>query len=302
LRHERVSARRRPHRALALRPRAARAPPRGSAVLGPRRLHERRRRARGRRPDCVSRADGRDRDVRPSPVGERWRRRSQCARDRPSGRDHRVRGAGDDGEPVQLFEGHHDLLDHGGGPRQLRLPRRRQGTVLMFSGYRSAIEKTLLRMFPRVMPPAFTMPIYFERRRTPRNRMVRLLYSAVAWNYDLVVVERVVEIPFVLQHVPPGSNTKVLDFGCTESPLPIHLASRGYPVTGVDLRTYPYAHPGFRFVHGDFIRVRFPDAEFDAVVAVSAIEHCGLGQYGEKESVHDDVAIVREIRRVLKRG
>jgi len=172
----------------------------------------------------------------------------------------------------------------------------------MFSGFRSAIEKTLLRMFPRVMPPAFTMPIYFERRRTPRNRMVRLLYSAVAWNYDLVVVERVVEIPFVLQHVPPGSNTKVLDFGCTESPLPIHLASLGYQVTGVDLRPYPYAHPGFRFVHGDFIRVRFPDAEFDAVVAVSAIEHCGLGQYGEKESVHDDVAIVREIRRVLKRG
>src|SRR2546428_9643071 len=109
----------------------------------------------------------------------------------------------------------------------------------MFGGLRSAIEKTILRMFPRVMPPAFTMPMYFERRGTPGNRVARLLYSAMAWNYDLVVVERVVEIPFVVRHVPPVANTRILDFGCTESPLPIHLASLGYQVTGVDLRPYP---------------------------------------------------------------
>src|SRR5207247_1453531 len=82
----------------------------------------------------------------------------------------------------------------------------------------------VLGMFPRVGPPAFTLPIYFERRRTPRNRIARLLYSAVVWNYDLVVVERVVEIPFVLQNLPPVAHARILDFGCTESPLPIHLA------------------------------------------------------------------------------
>ena len=167
---------------------------------------------------------------------------------------------------------------------------------------RERIERAVLRMFPRVVPPAFTMPVYFERRRTPRNRLVRLLYSAVAWNYDLVVVERVVEIPFVLQNLPPATGTKILDFGCTDSPLPMHLASLGYQVTGVDLRPYPYQHPGFSFVHGDFIEARFPDAHFDAVIALSAVEHCGLGSYGERQPAHDDVAIVREIQRVLKPG
>jgi SAM-dependent methyltransferase len=172
----------------------------------------------------------------------------------------------------------------------------------MLGGIRNRLAKGLLRMFPRVVPPAFTLPIYFERRKTPRNRIARLLYSAVAFNYDLVVVERVVEIPFVLQNLPPVAHARILDFGCTESPLPIHLASLGHRVTGVDLRPYPYAHPGFRFVHGDFIQAGFPSGEFDAVVAVSAIEHCGLGQYGETESVHDDAAIVREIHRVLEPG
>jgi len=154
----------------------------------------------------------------------------------------------------------------------------------MLRRMRSEIAQGLLRMFPRVVPPAFTLPIYFERRRTPRNRIARLLYSAVAFNYDLVVVERVVEIPFVLQNLPPVAHARILDFGCTESPLPIHLASLGHRVTGVDLRPYPYAHPGFKFVHGDFIQAGLPSGEFDAVVAVSAIEHCGLGQYGASAS------------------
>jgi len=172
----------------------------------------------------------------------------------------------------------------------------------MLRRMRSEIAQGVLRMFPRVLPPAFTLPIYFERRRTPRNRIARLLSSAMAFNYDLVVVERVVEIPFVLQNLPPVAHARILDFGCTESPLPIHLASLGHRVTGVDLRPYPYAHPGFKFVHGDFIQAGFPSGEFDAVVAVSAIEHCGLGQYGEKETIHDDAAIVREIHRVLEPG
>src|SRR5207245_3446009 len=111
----------------------------------------------------------------------------------------------------------------------------------MLRRVRSEIAQGVLRMFPRVVPPAFTLPIYFERRRTPRNRIARLLYSAMAFNYDLVVVERVVEIPFVLQHLPPVAHARILDFGCTEAALPIHLARLRHPVPGADLTPYPYA-------------------------------------------------------------
>jgi SAM-dependent methyltransferase len=169
-------------------------------------------------------------------------------------------------------------------------------------GARDGLAQVLLRLFPRIIPPAFTLPIYFERRPFPRNRAVRLLYSALGWNYDLVVVERVVEVPFVLRHLPPAPGSKVLDFGCTQSPLPIQLASLGYQVVGVDLRPYPYTHPGFRFLHGDFFQAGFLDHEFDAVVAVSAVEHCGLGAYGEMSGLNDDVRTMREIFRVLRPG
>jgi len=100
--------------------------------------------------------------------------------------------------------------------------------------------------------------------------------------YELHVNERILEHPFVhrvLDQVPSGS--RVLEFGCTNSRLSIELASRGLLVTGVDLRPYSLTHPNFTFYQGDFFELDFPEAPFDVVVAVSAVEHVGLGAYGE---------------------
>jgi SAM-dependent methyltransferase len=40
-------------------------------------------------------------------------------------------------------------------------------------------------------------------------------------------------------------------------------------------------HPNFTFYQGDFFELEFPEAPFDVIVAVSAVEHVGLGAYGE---------------------
>lgn len=161
-------------------------------------------------------------------------------------------------------------------------------------------EQLVLRFFPRVLHPPITPSIYFQRRNFPRNRLIRLIYSALVWNYDLVTLDRIVEIPFVFQNLDLPKGAKILDFGCSESSLSLHLASLGYRVVGVDLRPYPFTHPNFQFVQGDLLESGFGDAEFDAVIAVSTVEHCGLGAYGDTPRGGGDEEIVREIFRVLR--
>ena len=46
----------------------------------------------------------------------------------------------------------------------------------------------------------------------------------------------------------------------------------------------------------------FAPASFDAVVAVSVIEHIGIGHYGEPEAATGDRHAVRQLARILKLG
>ena len=112
--------------------------------------------------------------------------------------------------------------------------------------------------------------------------------------------ERVVEIPFMLQNIVPVEGMKILDFGCSESLLPIYYAVQGAEVVGVDLRDYEFEHPCFSFRKGDILENDFADGTFDAVVAVSSVEHCGLDVYGSRTFDAGDVRVMEELRRVLK--
>src|ERR1035441_5680742 len=52
--------------------------------------------------------------------------------------------------------------------------------------------------------------------------------------------ERIIEYPMLFRHLGKTSeNCRILDFGCVEDLLPIHLACLGYRVTGMDFRPYP---------------------------------------------------------------
>lgn len=142
--------------------------------------------------------------------------------------------------------------------------------------------------------------MYYERRDSPRNRLHRLLYSAIVWNYRAVTLERIVEVPWMFANLGVAPGAHVLDFGCSESPVALELASLGYRVVAADLRPYPLSHPNLTVRQGDFLAAGFASGEFDVVVAISAIEHCGLSAYGEVGGGADDRAVMGEIRRVLR--
>ena len=176
------------------------------------------------------------------------------------------------------------------------------------------LKKVAKLLYRPERPADFTQPVYHELKHLPRgSRYWRVLYGSTLGplaalagslrrHYRVVVNERIVEIPFVFRHLdlPPGAA--VLEFGSVKSWVSLALASLGYRVTGVDLRPYRYSHPNMRFLQGDFRAARLPAGSFDGVVAVSAIEHCGLSGYGEEGFERGDHEVVAEIRRVLKPG
>ena len=119
--------------------------------------------------------------------------------------------------------------------------------------------------------------------------------------YELFIGERVVEYPFVLLNMPRG-RSKVLDVGCWGSQIPIELASLGHKVYGIDVVNYPLRHPNFTFLQGDICHTPFAPDFFDVVIAVSTIEHIGLGRYGDPAHSGGDKKAIREIGRILKPG
>jgi SAM-dependent methyltransferase len=110
---------------------------------------------------------------------------------------------------------------------------------------------------------------------------------------------RTAEYRFVLKNLPPVGST-ILDVGCCDSLLALRLAKRGYKVYGIDTRRYQEKHPNLTFVQEDILRTSFPDRLFDAVIAISTIEHIGLGVYGDPIHDNADIMAVREISRILR--
>lgn len=179
---------------------------------------------------------------------------------------------------------------------------------------REALKRVAKLFYQPHRPGEFTEPVYHELKHLPQgNRYLRVLHGSLVGTlarlfgsrqraYHVVMNERIVEVPFVFQHLalPPGAT--VLEFGNVKSRLSLELASLGYRVTAVDLRPYPYTHPNLRCVQGDFRDARLPSASFDAAVAVSAIEHCGLSGYGEPGFERGDHQVVAELRRILRPG
>ena len=98
------------------------------------------------------------------------------------------------------------------------------------------------------------------------------------------VNERIVELPFALGQLarlsPPA---RILDIGGAESTFALSAASLGYQVTVLDPQGVPYEHPNLTTFAGRLEEWKRDELEpFAAAFLISAIEHFGLGAYGER--------------------
>jgi SAM-dependent methyltransferase len=160
--------------------------------------------------------------------------------------------------------------------------------------------------------PCYLTPIIAPIQQAP-DQSLSPAERALAWRVPFLrlkrklltpaVNERIVELPWVLQKLAAFPGSRVLDFGCSNSPLSLEMAALGHKVVGADLRPYGYTHPNFELIQGDFLRIPAPEKAFDVVVAVSAVEHVGLGGvYGGPAQESGDRIIVRKFLEVLKPG
>jgi hypothetical protein len=115
---------------------------------------------------------------------------------------------------------------------------------------------------------------------------------------EYAVNERIVEVPFVLSLINGGKeNQKILDFGCTRSWISLSLASLGHRVYGIDLRDYPFEHENLVFNKQDILE--FNEKNFDIVIAVSSLEHVGLGAYGEENKTDGIEQVLEKMNELL---
>ena len=151
------------------------------------------------------------------------------------------------------------------------------------------------------------MKLFSKLKLTPK--LIRLAYRFIDVEASAETAppdERIIEYAFVIEKLASIPIGKVLDVGCTArlNYLPPALASLGWEVWGIDLREFKFKHPNFHLVLGDIRKTDFPDNYFDAVYAVSTIEHIGLsGRYGvTKEDPEGDTKTIKEIARILRPG
>lgn len=119
----------------------------------------------------------------------------------------------------------------------------------------------------------------------------------------LVVNERIVEQPYVFAAAAGlGRPARILDVGGSESTVALSLACLGHEVHVVDPRGYRLEHP---LLHAHAMRLDelSTDLRFDAAVALSSIEHFGLGSYGQAlQPERLDHAALRDIHERLAPG
>lgn len=163
--------------------------------------------------------------------------------------------------------------------------------------------------YQSIRPYLTTQPIHWMLNPTTTNPLfgVKPLSTLVFKNPQLKqrfvqvdVNERIVEIPFIFQHIT-RSKSRILDIGCCESTVSISLATLGHQVTGVDIRPYELSHPNFEFRQEDIVSTPLKEKQFDYVLLLSTVEHIGLDtMYGDSQQGTDDLATLRKVKTLLK--
>ena len=108
------------------------------------------------------------------------------------------------------------------------------------------------------------------------------------------------ECAFAAGHIGRLNPGRILDIGSNRLFI-LGLLSH-YRVTTLDVRERVPATENENVITSDAKDIKLPDGSFDAVVSICAVEHFGLGRYGDEFDLDADVKAFREMVRVLKPG
>lgn len=126
------------------------------------------------------------------------------------------------------------------------------------------------------------------------------LFDLEATSASAEVDMRTYEYSFVLARLMKlkmkQEHGVLADIGCTArmNPIPATMCELGWRVWGIDIRDYGFKHSNFQFIKKDIAGEiyqsyyvmksgNYPPEFFDAITAVSTLEHLGMsGRYGIK--------------------
>ncbi len=138
-----------------------------------------------------------------------------------------------------------------------------------------------------------------------KKLLFKIIYKVYLWSSkcsgESFLGSRSVEYPFAIEELRKAKiceGSKILLVGCAGDPLSTILPALGYETYGIDLKHVAIKYPNFHFVKGDIRKTTFPDDYFDAVIAISTIEHVGVLE-GDRDG---DRKAMREISRIVKQG
>jgi len=108
------------------------------------------------------------------------------------------------------------------------------------------------------------------------------------------------ECAFAASHIRQANPGNVLDVGSYRHFILGLLAN--FSITTIDVRNRTPISPSEVIITCDAKKLNLPDHSFDLVLSLCALEHFGLGRYGDEFDLRADEKALGEMIRVLKPG
>jgi len=108
------------------------------------------------------------------------------------------------------------------------------------------------------------------------------------------------ECSFATAHINLAKPQKILDVGSYRRFILGLLAH--FQITSIDVRKRVTVSANEIIITGDAKKLDLPSHSFDVVLSLCALEHFGLGRYGDEIDFHADRKAFAEMIRVLKPG
>lgn len=115
--------------------------------------------------------------------------------------------------------------------------------------------------------------------------------------------DRDIEYSWILTNMPEGPG-ECLEFGCGSGYLGLAAARRGFRTLAIDLTPvrWFYRHPNLAFAQRDLFDMSLHPCSMDLIINCSAVEHVGLGRYGDLVGQDEDLRAMALLRNTLKPG